>query len=184
MAMKHPPMVVTWVDQSIGEVGTHKSIKDRFETLSTFISQWLYFNSSDEFTSYVENHSNVKIISVMSGGMSRLLVPRLSHHACLESVYVFCADRSRAREALEGEAKVKGIFTIEDDLYEQMTNDLSRLLLEEGVELAKIDERNAAKLNYEEAKRLLNTLQEISIDEDEKKTRIEEINVRIDQLLV
>ncbi|UJR35105.1 hypothetical protein I4U23_027877 [Adineta vaga] len=182
MSAKRPSIIVAWVDQGIGEAGMHRYIKERFETLSTFISQWLYFNLSDEFTSYVENATNNKIISVMSGGMSRLLVPRLSCHICLQSIYVFCADLDRARQAMEGEIKVKGIFTIEDELYEQMANDLSKLLLEEGLALARIDQRSLAKLNYEEAKRLLNQ-EAKSVEENEKKIRIEEIDGRIDQLL-
>jgi len=182
-SFQRPLIVAAWVDQGIGESGMHKYIKERFETLSTFISQWLYFDSPDVFTSYIENNPNSKVISVMSGGMSRLLVSKLSHHAALHTVYVFCADVDRARQAMEGEIKVKGIFTIEDDLYEQMADDLSKLLLEEGLALARLDERSVARVNYEEAKRLLST-QANTVTEDEKKARLEEIDVRIDQLLV
>ncbi|CAF0771160.1 unnamed protein product [Adineta steineri] len=182
LSHQRPLITFAWVDQSIGEAGQHKYIKDRFETLSPFISKWLYFDSSDEFTSYIESNSNMRMMSVMSGGMSRLLVPRLSHHAALHIVYVFCVDVERARKSMEGETKVKGIFTIEDEVYEQMANDLSKLLVEEGIALAGLDQRSQAKLYYEEAKRLLRT-EAKSVDENERKTRTEEINIRIEQLL-
>ncbi|CAF0765909.1 unnamed protein product [Rotaria sp. Silwood1] len=180
---QRPLIVAAWVDQGIGEPGMHKYIKERFETLSSFITQWLYFDSSDNFTSYIENNPNIKLICVMSGGMSRLLVPKLSHLAALHTVYVFCVDIERAKQSMEDEIKVKGIFNIEDDVYETMADDLSKLLVEEGIALAQLDERNLARLNYEEAKRLLST-QAKKVSLDEEKARIEEIDIRLDQLLV
>ncbi|CAF2393966.1 unnamed protein product [Rotaria sp. Silwood2] len=181
-SLQRPLIVVAWVDQSIGETGSHRYIKERFETLSSFITQWLYFDSSDDFTFYIENNPNIKLICVMSGGMSRLLVPKFSHLAALHTVYVFCVDIERAKKSMEDEIKVKGIFNIEDDLYEKMADDLSKLLIEEGIALAQLDERSLARLHYEEAKRLLSTQAKLT-DVDEEKTRIEEIDIRLDQLL-
>ncbi len=170
---QRPLIVAAWVDQGIGEPGMHKYIKERFETLSPFISQWLYFDSSDNFTSYIENNNpNIRLISVMSGGMSRLLVPKHSHLAALHTVYVFCADMERARQSMADKIKVKGIFNIEDDLYEQMADDLAKILVEDGIALAQSDQRSEARLNYEEAKRLLST----------QANRVKD-DVRIDQLL-
>ena len=176
------PIIVAWIDQTIGEKGAHESMKDHFEALSSFITEWLYFKSSDDFVSYIENSPNVKLITVMSGGMSRLLVPKYSNLVILHSIYVFCADVELARMSMANEIKVKGIFNIEDDLYEQMADNLSKLLVEEGIALANLDERNLAKLNYKEAKRLLSTQARI-VNQDEKKARIEEIDNRLDQLL-
>ncbi|CAF0859014.1 unnamed protein product [Rotaria sordida] len=183
LSLQRPSIVAAWVDQGIGEPGMHKYIKERFETLSTFITQWLYFDSDDNFTSYIENNSNIKLICVMSGGMSRLLVPRLSYLPALHIVYIFCVDIERAKQSMANEIKVKGIFNIEDDLYETMADDLAKLLVEDGIALAKIDERNLARLNYQEAKRLLST-QAKNVSLDETKARIEEIDMRLDQLLV
>ena len=180
---QRPSIIVAWVDQGIGEAGMHKYIKERFETLSSFIAQWLYFDSADDFTFYIENNANINLISVMSGGMSRLLVPKHSHLANLHSIYIFCMDIERAQQAMGNEVKVKGIFNIEDNLYEQMADDLSKLLVEEGIALAQLDERSAARLNYEEAKRLLST-HAGKVEEVEGKRRLEEIDVRLDQLLV
>jgi hypothetical protein len=182
-SLQRPSIIAAWVDQGIGEVGMHKYIKERFETLSPFITQWLYFDSPDNFTSYIENHPHIRLISVMSGGMSRLLIPKHSHHIPFHSAYVFCADMERARQSMADEIKVKGIFNIEDDLYEQMADDLSKILLEDGIALAQLDERSVARQTYEEAKRLLST-QAKRVKDDEKKARIEEIDGRIDQLLV
>lgn len=178
---QRPSLVVAWVDKNIGEQGMQRYIKERFETLSPSITQWLYFNSSEDFISYTETNKNIKLISVMSGGMSRLLVPQCSDIATLHSFYVFCVDIDGAQKAMEGRTKVKGIFNIEDDLYEQMADDLSKLLVEEGVQLTRLDERAAARLNFEEAKRLLNT-EANKVSATEKQERIDEIHARIDQL--
>ncbi len=34
--LQRPSIVAAWVDQGIGEVGMHKYIKERFETLSPY----------------------------------------------------------------------------------------------------------------------------------------------------
>ena len=177
-----PSIRIVWVDQGIGETGQHAFIKKRFETLSPLVDQWLYFSTSEEFISYLAKNDNVTLICVMSGGMSRSLVPEYSHHRSLHSIYVFCADIGRAREAMADQAKVKGIFNIEDELYEQMTDDLAKLLLKNGIDLAQRDERRLAKVYYTEAQRLVRT-QTNRLSESEKRTRSEEIDVRLDQLL-
>lgn len=177
-----PPIVIAWVDQGIGEVGMHKYIKDRFEVLSPLVSQWFYFDSGETFTAYAQNHPDVHLISVMSGSMTRLLLPVFARHGALQSVYVFCADIDGARQATQGEPKVKGIFTVEDELYEQMASDLARFLLEEGLAFAQLDERSLARRNYEEAKRLI-TMEAKNLEEYEKRARIVEIDGRLDQLL-
>ena len=182
-SFRRPPIVASWVDQGIGEAGMHKYIKERFGNLSSFISEWLFFDSSDNFTAYLDNNPNVRMISVMSGGMSRLLVPQHSHHATFHSAYVFCVDIERGRKAMDGEVKVKGVFNIEDDLYEQMADDLAKVLLEDGIALAKLDQRTVARQNYEEAKRLIST-QANRLKDDEKKGRLAEIDGRLDQLFV
>lgn len=179
---QRPPIVVIWVDQSIGEEGMHKYIKNRFETLSPFITKWLYNDCSDQFTDYIEGNPDARVISVMSGGMSRLLVPKHSHIPALHTVYVFCVNMERAKESMADEIKVKGIFNIEDALYEQMADDLAKLLVEDGIAYAQVDQRSVARVNYEEAKRLLNT-QANRVKDEEKKQRLEEIDIRIDQLL-
>ena len=178
-----PPIVAAWVDQGIGESGMHKYIKERFGTLSPFITQWMYFDSPDQFRNYIEREPNVRLISVMSGGMSRLLVPLHAHRQAFDSFYVFCVDIDRARQSLGDAVKLKGIFNIEDDLYDQMADDLARILLDDGFAFARVDERSLARQNYEEAKRLIRT-QANKLKEAEKEKRLEEIDGRIDQLLV
>jgi hypothetical protein len=180
---QRPLIIAAWVDQGIGEAGMHKYIKERFGILSSFISQWLFFDSPDNFTSYIDNNHNIRLISVMSGGMSRLLIPQHSHHAAFHSAYVFCVDTERAQKAMADEIKVKGIFNIEDDLYDQMADDLAKILLEDGIALARLDQRSLARQNYEEAKRLIST-QANRLKDEEKKARLAEINGRIDQLFV
>lgn len=177
-----PSIRVLWVDQSIGEAGQHAFMKKRFGTLSPLIDQWLYFSSADEFLSYLAKNDNVTLICVMSGGMSRSLVPENSHHRSLHSIYVFCADVGRAREAMADQTKVKGVFNIEDELYEQMSDDLAKLLLQNGIDLAQLDERRLARVYYTEAQRLVRS-QTTRLSEKEKRTRSEEIDVRLDQLL-
>ena len=173
---------VLWVDPGIGEVGSHTSIKQRFESLSPSIDQWLYFTSAEEFTSSLQKSDNVTLICVMSGYMSRVLVPEHSSHRSIHAIYVFCADLGRAREAMVDQAKVKGVFNVEDDLYEQLTDDLVKLLVERGIRLAQADERRLARADYDEAQRLLRAPTN-RVAESEKKSRLQEIDVRMDQLL-
>ena len=174
--------VAAWVDQSIDDRGPNQAIKNQFEPLSPLIDRWLYFNNADNFATYLQGNGDVRLIAVMTGGMARELVPRHSNSNVLESVYIFCFDIGRAREAVGNEPKVKGIFNIEDALYEKMADDLATSFVQTGVALAQLDQRNEARAYYQEAKRLL-SLPMNHVKDDEKRRRLEELDARLDQLI-
>jgi hypothetical protein len=182
-AGQRPAIIVVWVDPSIGEAGAHQCIKRRFETLTLLVTHWFYFDSVDSFTSYIESSNSTKLVAIMSGGMSRLLVSKYSHHVDLHGVYVFCADVEFSRTALANQTKVKGIFNAEDDLYSRLSRDLSALFVEEGIALARLDKRREAKVYYEEAKRLLSVVQATKNHDGHSKLAIELIDMRLEQLL-
>lgn len=175
-------IVAAWVDQSMEEQGPNQSIKDQFEPMSALIDRWLYFNNADTFSNYVQRNTHVQLIAVMTGGMARELVPKHSNSNVLECVYVFCFDVGRARQNFADQPKVKGIFNIEEALYEKIVEDLSILLTKTGIALAEIDDRNQARIHYEEAKRLL-SLPIKDLKDEEKRSRLAELDVRMDQLL-
>ena len=180
--INRPTIMATWIDQNIGQDTTHKKMKARFESLTKFITQWFYFDSEEAFTSCIEGDPPIKMIAVMSGSMSRSLVHKHSNINALHSIYVFCFDVNGARQALQSEKKVKGVFDMEDDLYEKLADDIAKLLLEEGDAYAQANKRDLARLNYNEAKQILNNKAK-KMNANMKKKRIEEIDDRLKRLL-
>ncbi len=124
-AMSSPaPLVACWLDQSIGEAGTHLDLKRRFEGVSNRITKWHYFDSGDDFNAFLDANPDVKLVAIMSGGFARRLVTPVSDREALHSVYVFCGNRERYRSLLADENKIKGVFDSEDDLYRKIHDDL------------------------------------------------------------
>ncbi len=118
------PLVACWLDQSIGEAGTHLDLKRRFESVSNRITQWHYFDSGDRFNEFLDANPNVKLVAIMSGGFAKRLVTPVSDREALHSVYVFCANKEKYKSLPADEKKIKGVFNSEDDLYRQIHYDL------------------------------------------------------------
>ena len=120
------PLVLMWVDKGIGEANTNLKLKERFKTVHPRINEWIYYDCGDDFTKYVTNNPNVKIVAIMSGSFAKRLVTPISHQESLHSVYVFCGTRANHQKLLEDETKIKGVYDDEDDLYRRLQTDLRR----------------------------------------------------------
>ncbi|CAF1066116.1 unnamed protein product [Rotaria sordida] len=120
----HQPLVACWLDQSIGEAGTHLDLKKRFENVSNRIVQWHYFDTSDTFNEFIDGNPNIKLVAIMSGHLAKCLVTLVSDRNALHSIYIFCGNKEKYISKFSDEKKVKGIFDSEDDLYRQMQIDL------------------------------------------------------------
>ncbi|CAF0830659.1 unnamed protein product [Rotaria sordida] len=150
---------VGWLDSHICEDGQHQQIKSYCQNISKFISKWNFFDSCDKFNDYIKNNPNVKLIMIMSGRFARQLLALVSPRENLHSVYVFTINIERTTEALGEEPKLKGVFNVENTLYDKLKNDLSELFWEEGKKLVASNHDQEARLYFDEAKRLVEHIQ-------------------------
>ena len=174
-------VTMIWVDQNIGEAGTHLALKQKFQALSSLIKKWHYFVSSDDFESYLIENQMKNIICIMSGSISRQLVPKYSHSNKIHSIYVFCFDVELAKRSLANETKIAGILDLEEELYGNIADGLAKLFTNQGIESFDADNRVLARIYYQEAKRLLNT-QANYLNSYDKMKRLKEIDDRLEQL--
>ena len=121
---KLPTLEACWLDQAIGEPGTHRPLKQRFETVSSRIVRWHYFDCGDNFTEFLDSNPNVRLVAITSGAFAKTLIPTVSNRDSLDSVYVFCGNLSKYQSLQASEPKMKGVFNDEDELFNQMQNDL------------------------------------------------------------
>ncbi|CAF1264811.1 unnamed protein product [Adineta ricciae] len=119
-------VIACWVDPSIGEAGAHLALKRRFEGISNRITRWYYFDNGDPFRALLDANPDMALVVIMSGQLARQHVPIISHLPNLHSVYVFCGNKQKYQSLPQEEPKVKGIFTSEDDLFQQMSTHLQR----------------------------------------------------------
>ncbi|CAF0932287.1 unnamed protein product [Adineta ricciae] len=121
-----PPVIACWVDPSIGEAGAHLALKKRFEGVSNRITQWHYFDNGDPLRGLFDANPNAALVVIMSGQLAHQHVSTISHLSNLHSVYVFCGNKQKYQSLPQEEPKVRGIFTSEDDLFQQMSTHLQR----------------------------------------------------------
>ncbi|CAM4770466.1 unnamed protein product [Rotaria magnacalcarata] len=145
---------VSWLDSEIGEAGKHQAIKSDCKNISKLISKWHFFNCCDQLNNYIENHPDVKLISIMSGRFARQILPLLSPRENFHSAYVLTIDIKKNKEALGVESKLKGVFNVEDELFGQLRNDLSALFWNEGKKLVASNRDQEAAEYFAESQRL------------------------------
>ena len=117
-------LVGCWLDQSIGEAGTHLPLKKRFESVSNRITKWHYFSGGDDFKAFLDSNPNIRLVAIMSGAFAKQQVCPVSNRDSLHSVYVLCGNLGKYGTLLADEEKIKGIFNDENLLFERMQKDL------------------------------------------------------------
>ncbi len=120
--------------------------------MSKLISKWHFFNTGDQLRDHLRNNPNVKLITIMSGQFARTLLALISKKEALHSVYVLTIDIKRNEEALGKDPKLKGIFNVENALYDNLRKDLVQLFWNEGTRLATSNRDNEARVYFDEAK--------------------------------
>ena len=143
-----------WLDSHICEEGQHQKLKDQFKNISKLISKWHFFDSTDKLQDYLQNNSNTKLITIMSGRFARNILAMISEKEALHSVYVLTIDIDRHKQALGNDPKLQAIFNDENALYDQLQKDLVQLYWNEGKRLAMSNQDSEARVYFDESRRL------------------------------
>ncbi|CAF1116446.1 unnamed protein product [Rotaria sordida] len=153
-----PPIIGAWVDQGIGCNGTYQSMKQRFEELSPLIEKWYYFVTPAEFYEFLDDKPKTQIFLIMSGQAGQQIVPARHTYENIHSMYIYCGNVNEHRRLKEESDKVKDVMNLEDDVYERIADELSRLLLNIGESYVRSQDRGLARNYLTEALRLMKTI--------------------------
>lgn len=119
--------LLVWLNQNIEEdLGKYPEeifrLKDVFARMNTFDDS----KKCLDFISNVKNNERIFLIS--SGTLGKNVVPQLHDMAQVDSIYIFCGDKSKHEEWVKSFWKIKGLFTSMKLVIEALENNAKKLI--------------------------------------------------------
>ena len=120
--------IIIWVDVNLHpdnpiDHDTQHSRNILYEIVNTV----QLFDTCEKCLDFIHNKiKDEKIFLIVSGSIGQHLIPQIEHDSRLDSIYIFCRDKSKYEQwaATEQHQKINGIFTKMEDLCDQLKEDI------------------------------------------------------------
>ena len=114
--------LLIWLDGTIN--GIHNNdYCNTITQLRQMVNTVNVFTSVDECIDFIRNTKEEKIFIISSGTLGQIAVPIIHDMAQINSIYIFCQNKTRHEEWSKQWSKVKNIFTEMAPLYEALKQD-------------------------------------------------------------
>ena len=110
-----------WLDSKIDE--NNIDFKNSLTQLRTIVNTINAFTNSDECIHFLDQITDEKAFMLISGSLSQSIIPCIHQAPQLESVYIFCANKSKYEPWASEWPKIKGIFTDIESICEVLKRD-------------------------------------------------------------
>jgi hypothetical protein len=118
-------VVISWLDEHIGQNGNCTELKKEFESNTTNI---YLFHDVDRYRRFLKPIPNKKYFCIIQGKHAKTIVPGIINFKPSPMVYIFCKHMLPLTEWAQAEniqcILDGGIFDHEKDLLEKLTTDL------------------------------------------------------------
>ncbi|CAF1518738.1 unnamed protein product, partial [Rotaria sp. Silwood1] len=101
--------LLIWLDANIDE--KKDDFKKSLKYLRHVVASITTFTDADECFKFIDEIKKEKIFMIVSGALGRQIAPELQVIPQLESIYVFCGNKSYHEEWAKTISKVKGVYT-------------------------------------------------------------------------
>ncbi|CAF1292365.1 unnamed protein product [Didymodactylos carnosus] len=81
------------------------------------------FTNADPCVDFLNQTKNEKVFMIVSGALGQSTVPNIHHFPQLDSVYVFCRNKTKHEQWTKGWSKVKDVFTGIDLICDRLKQD-------------------------------------------------------------
>jgi hypothetical protein len=98
--------------------------------LRAIVNSLFTFHTIDETINFIKNAKDEKVFLIISGSLGWELIERTNTNKLLQldSIYIFCRDKSKHKALRERDHKIRGIFTDIDPLCARLKDDLKQTL--------------------------------------------------------
>lgn len=129
------PTVISYVNNNFIVIWLDKSVEENKPDDQYTIQQlYLIKNSIVIFTNEqtcLQLITNLRadkksLFLVVSGSLGKVFVPNINEFSCINSIYVFCANKSNHEQWATNYKKIKGVFNNILDLCKQLDRDIKR----------------------------------------------------------
>ena len=101
--------LLVWLDANFDE--TNDDFKNSIQQLRHIVASITTFTDAQECIDFLNEIKNEKVFMIVSGALGKQLVPKIQVLPQLDSVYVFCKNKSYHKQWADTIPKVKGVHT-------------------------------------------------------------------------
>ncbi|UJR09730.1 hypothetical protein I4U23_013959 [Adineta vaga] len=113
---------VIWLDPSIDQ--TNEDCKRSLTELQRIVHTIKTFTNPDECVDFIRGIKDENIFMIASETLGFNYVPRVHQMSQIDSIYIFCGNRSEHEQWVEDWEKIKGVFTDIRSLCEVLHEDV------------------------------------------------------------
>jgi len=114
--------IVIWLDTNLNIYNNdNNSTITRLQHLVNLI---LSFSDSDRCIDFISDIKNEKIFLIVSGSLGEKTVSLVNNLHQIDSIYVYCDNKSKHEKWANKEKKIKGIFTKFEPIYDALRRDI------------------------------------------------------------
>ncbi|CAF1363608.1 unnamed protein product, partial [Rotaria sp. Silwood1] len=101
--------LLVWLDANIDE--TKEDFKISLKHLRHIVASITTFTDDQECFEFLREIQNEKVFMIVSGALGQRIVPKIQELLQLDSIYVFCGNKSFREQWANKFSKVKGVYT-------------------------------------------------------------------------
>jgi hypothetical protein len=101
--------LLVWVDANVST--SNDDSQRTMEHLRSIVNDVTVFTQPDECVTFLQGVQLEKVLLIVSGSIGCDLVPCIHAMTQIDTVYIFCGDKSRHEEWVKEWPKVKGVYT-------------------------------------------------------------------------
>jgi len=114
--------IIIWLDTNLN-LNNHDT-NSTLTRLQHLVNLILCFRDSDQCIDCITDIKNEKIFLIIAGSLAQKIVPLINNLYQIDSIYIYCNNKSIHEKWANKEKKMKGIFTKIDSIYDAVRRDI------------------------------------------------------------
>lgn len=114
---------ILWLDAYVNAGEENQAAQQRFAQIS---DEFRPFEQADDCQQEVQSKSSTLIVLIVSGRLSRDIIPAIEHHERVSAMFIYCMDKSRHEQWIIDHPKVKGIHVKLEELVSDIQSHQSK----------------------------------------------------------
>ena len=114
---------ILWLDAYVNAGEENQGAQQR---LTQLCDEFRPFEQVDDCQQEVQSKSKTLIVLIVSGRLSRDIIPAIEHHERVSAMFIYCMDKSRHEQWIKEHPKVKGVHVKLEELVSDIQSHQSK----------------------------------------------------------
>ncbi|CAF1444681.1 unnamed protein product [Adineta steineri] len=102
-------VLLVWLDSTIDE--SNGECQNTISTLQRAVNDVNTYTDGDQCLEFIQTVVDNKVCMIVSGSLGKHIVPRVHNMSQVDSIFIFCSNRTYHEEWAKDWRKIKGVFT-------------------------------------------------------------------------